>query len=60
MLDFVHNSPHLLAYKESAGTSPFWNGLFRVKDAKRLRVLLNNLFNLHSPSAATTGTCAAK
>jgi hypothetical protein len=53
-LDFVHNSPHLLVDKEWPGLAPIWNGLFRAKDAQRLRVLLNNLFNLHPPSAATT------
>jgi hypothetical protein len=50
---FAQNSPDLLICEEWPGLASFWNGLFRAKDAERLRVLLNNLFHLHSHSAAT-------
>lgn len=52
-MNFVQSSAYLLAYEEWPGLAPLWNGLFRAKGAQRLRVLLNNLSNLHSPSAAT-------
>jgi hypothetical protein len=50
---FARDSPDLLTCEQWPGLASFWNGLFRAKDAERLRVLLNNLFHLHSHSAAT-------
>jgi len=59
MLDFVYSSPDLLADKEWPGPGTLGMGCFEPQ-AQSLRVLLNNLFNLHSPCTATTGTCTAK